>query len=100
MLKLDEKEYNLDNLLGINFDLLKEILLKLSKSDNDILIEINNIKNTNISRDNKISELEKKITELNNSINNINNTIKEKSKDNALKEEKNINEINKRKIRI
>ena len=98
MLKLDEKEYNLDNLLGINFDLLKEILLKLSKSDNDILIEINNIKNTNISRDNKISELEKKITELNNSINNINNTIKEKSKDNALKEEKNINEINYKEI--
>ena len=90
MLKLDNKEYNLDILIGINFDLLKEILLKLSKSDNDMLIEINDIKNTNISRDNKISELEQKITELNNSINNINNTIKVKSKDNILNEEKEI----------
>ena len=103
MLKLDEKEYNLDNLFGINFDLLKEILLKLSKSDNNILIEINELKNSNIIRDNQIAELEQKITELNNSINNIKNSNKEKEIKNILKKEKkveityegNYNEINK-----
>ena len=83
MLKLDEKEYNLDNLFGINFDLLKEILLKLSKSDNNILIEINELKNSNIIRDNQIAELEQKITELNNNINNIKNSNKEKETKNT-----------------
>ena len=94
MLKLNDKEYNLDNLLGINFDLLKEILLKLSKSDNDIIIEINDIKNSNISRNDRISALEQKITELNNNINNINNALKEKGIN------ININEINNKPIQI
>ena len=93
MLKLEEKEYNLDNIFFLNFDLLKEILIKLSKNDQDISQELNEIKTTNISRDQKIFDLEQKITELNNNIININNIIKEK--DNEIKniiEEKN-NEI-------
>ena len=93
MLKLEEKEYNLDNIFFLNFDLLKEILIKLSKNDQDISQELNEIKTTNISRDQKIFDLEQKITELNNNIININYIIKEK--DNEIKniiEEKN-NEI-------
>ena len=70
MLKLNENEYNLDNLLGINFDLLKEILLKFAQKNNTTLQEINDIKNINISNDQRISDLEQKITELNNIINN------------------------------
>ena len=95
MLKLNENEYNLDNLLGINFDLLKEILLKLAQSDNKISLEINDINNTNIFRDQRISDLEQKITELNNTINNIDNNMNEKEKEikNLIKEEKKI-EIN------
>ena len=70
MLKINENEYNLDNILGINFDLLKEILLKLAQKNNTTLQEINDIKNINISNDQRISDLEQKITELNNIINN------------------------------
>ena len=64
MLKLNEKEYNLDILIGINFELLKEVLLGLSKNDNMTSIEINDLKNNNISLDKRISDLEQKITEL------------------------------------
>ena len=106
MLKLEEKEYNLDNIFFLNFDLLKEILIKLSKNDQDISQELNEIKTTNISRDQKIFDLEQKITELNNNIININNIIKEK--DNEIKniieeknkEIKNIIEENTEKINI
>ena len=88
MLKLNEKEYNLDNLFGINFDLLKEILIKLAKKNDNAIQEINIIKNTNISRDKRISALEQKITELINNINNSN--IKEKEIQNIIKEDKKI----------
>ena len=64
MLKLNEKEYNLDILIGINFDLLKKVLLNLSKNDDITLLEINNIKNNNISLEKRISDLEQKTTEL------------------------------------
>ena len=68
MLKLNDKEYNLDNLFGINFDLLKEVLLALSKNYSSAKDEINIIKNADTIRDSKISELQKKLTELNNKI--------------------------------
>ena len=80
MLKLNESEYNLDIIFSLNYDLLKEILIKLSKNNDEAIKEINDIKNTNISRDQRIFALEQKITELNNNINNINNTIKEEKK--------------------
>ena len=69
MLKLDEKDYDVNNLLGINFDILKEVLLKLSQNQTNIQIEIKEVKDSNEERDNKITELENKITELNNLIN-------------------------------
>ena len=64
MLKLNEKEYNLDICIGINFELLKEVLLGLAKNDNITSIEINDLKNKNISLEKRISDLEQKITEL------------------------------------
>ena len=66
MLKLDEKNYDVNNLLGINFDILKEVLLKLSQNQNNIQIEIKDLKDSNEERDKKILELENKIKELNN----------------------------------
>ena len=94
MLKLNGSEYNLDNLFGINFDLLKEILIKLAKNNDNTIKDINVIKNTNISRDQRISALEQKITELKNNINiisnNINNIPKEKEIKNIIKEDKKI----------
>ena len=69
MLKLDEKDYDVNNLLGINFDILKEVLLKLSQNQSNIQIEIREVKDSNKERDNKISELENKLNELNNLIN-------------------------------
>ena len=94
MLKLNGSEYNLDNLFGINFDLLKEILIKLAKNNDNTIKDINAIKNTNISRDQRISALEQKITELKNNINiisnNINNTPKENEIKNIIKEDKKI----------
>ena len=65
MLKLDEKDYDLNNLLGLNFDMLKEVLLKLSSNQNNINIEIKDVKDSNEQRDKKISDLENKIKELN-----------------------------------
>ena len=100
MLKLNENEYNLDNLLGINFDLLKEILLKLAQKNNTTLQEINDIKNINISNDQRISDLEQKITELNNIINNqkketeIKYIIKDEKRIELTIEGNNTNEMN------
>ena len=100
MLKINENEYNLDNLLGINFDLLKEILLKLAQKNNTTLQEINDIKNINISNDQRISDLEQKITELNNIINNqkketeIKYIIKDEKRIELTIEGNNTNEMN------
>ena len=89
MIKLDEKYYDSNNLLGINYDVLKEVLLKLSQSQNNIIIEIKEVKDSNKGRDKKISELEKKIEELKNLINNkekeIKSEIKEKLKEMPIK---------------
>ena len=81
MLKLNGSEYNLDNLFGINFDLLKEILIKLAKNNDNTIKDINAIKNTNISRDQRISALEQKITELKNNINIISNNRNNRPKE-------------------
>ena len=84
MLKLDEKEYNLNNILGLNFDMLKEILLKLSLNQNNIHVEIKGVKDSNEERDKKISDLDNKIKELNDY---IKNKEKEFNKQYILKEE-------------
>ena len=89
MIKLDEKYYDSNTLLGINYDVLKEVLLKLSQSQNNIIIEIKEVKDSNKGRDKKISELEKKIEELKNLINSkekeMKSEIKEKLKEMPLK---------------
>ena len=64
MIKIKEKDYDFNNLLGLNFDMLKEVLLNLLENQNNCKIEINNIKDSNDNRDKKISDLENKLTEL------------------------------------
>ena len=59
MLHLERKEYNLNMLL--NFEMLKEILLKLAKSQDKLEDEINNMNQMNSKRDKIIIKLEKEI---------------------------------------
>ena len=59
MLHLEKKEYDLNMLL--NFEMLKEILLKLAKSQDKLEDEINNMNQLNSKRDKIIIQLEKKI---------------------------------------
>ena len=59
--KAKKKEYNLNAVLS--FDLLKEILYKLLISQDNIEKEIDNLKKSNIKRDNDISKLEKIIND-------------------------------------
>ena len=70
MLKLEEKDYDMNNLFIPNFDMLKEILYKLSQNQINIQIDIKDVKDSNDERDKKISELENRIKELNDLINN------------------------------
>ena len=62
MFKIDEKDYDLSFLL--RFDMLKEVLMKLLKNQNNLQNEIDILRNSNIERDNKILNLEQIITEL------------------------------------
>ena len=80
MIKLNKQEYDLNNLLGLNFDMLKEVLMKLSKNQNEIESELNDIRETNEKRDKKISDLEKKIRDLSNINNKYNIKINEMMK--------------------
>ena len=59
MLHLERKEYDLNMLL--NFEMLKEILLKLAKSQDKLEDEINNMNQMNSKRDKIIIKLEKEI---------------------------------------
>ena len=52
MLNLDKKEYDLNTVF--NYDILKEILLKLAKSQIKLEEEIKSIKNFNTNRDRAI----------------------------------------------
>ena len=62
MFRIEEKDYDLNFLL--RFDMLKEILMKLLKNQNNLQNEIDILRNTNIERDNKISNLEQIISEI------------------------------------
>ena len=59
MLHLERKEYDLNMLL--NFEMLKEILIKLAKSQDKLEDEIKNINHINSKRDKIIIKLEKEI---------------------------------------
>ena len=61
MFRIDEKDYDLNFLL--RFDMLKEVLMKLLKNQNNLQNEIDILRNTNIERDNKILNLEQIISE-------------------------------------
>ena len=96
MLKLEEKNYDLNYLLGFNFDMLKEVLLKLAQNQTNLDKDIENIKDTNKNRDEKISSLEKQIAELNNYIINNGFKLNEKPIETIIKETtKEITEIKK-----
>ena len=62
MFRIEEKDYDLNFLL--RFDMLKEVLMKLLKNQNNLQNEIDILRNTNIERDNKILNLEQIIIEI------------------------------------
>jgi hypothetical protein len=63
MLKIEEKEYDLNFLFQFSFDfqMLKEILIKLAKSNQDLESRIKNLEKSNKEKDNRISNLEDKL---------------------------------------
>ena len=63
MLKLEEKDYDLNFLFKFSFDfaMLKEILLKLAKSNEDLESRVKNLEKSNKEKDNRISNLEDKL---------------------------------------
>ena len=62
MFRIEEKDYDLNFLL--RFDMLKEVLMKLLKNQNNLQNEIDILRNSNIERDNKILNLEQIISEI------------------------------------
>ena len=90
MLHLESKEYDLNMLLSFDFELLKEILLKLAKSQDKLENEIKKINAANIKRDNTLLKLEQYVFNSSQySTDNLNN-FNIKSNEN----ENDINEIN------
>ena len=61
MLTIDEKEYDLKYL--IHFDMLREILIKLSKNQVSLQKDVESLKNANKEKDYKIMKIEKMIRE-------------------------------------
>lgn len=63
MLKIEEKEYDLNFLFQFSFDfqMLKEILIKLAKSNQDLETRVKNLEKSNKEKDNRISNLEDKM---------------------------------------
>ena len=63
MLKIEEKEYDLNFLFQFSFDfqMLKEILIKLAKSNQDLETRVKNLEKSNKEKDNRISNLEDKL---------------------------------------
>ena len=107
MLKLEKTEYDLNTLFS--FDVLKEILLKLAKSQIRLENEINDIKNKLENKEDELQSEEEEDNYYNNNItnqninNNIynsnnqenNNEINNNDKDgNNINEENNMNQIN------
>ena len=93
MLKLNKQDYDLDNLFGFNFDMLKEILMKLCKNQSNMDSELNDIRESDEKRDKKISDLEKKIRELSNLNNKYNIKLSQMRKKSPLEKETDIDNI-------
>ena len=90
MLHLDKTDYDLNTLFS--FEILKEILLKLARSQDKIENEINTMKKSNIKRDKKISKIAKAMNESlelseNDSNEDINNDENLEQKNNEEKDE-------------
>ena len=90
MLHLDKTDYDLNTLFS--FEILKEILLKLARSQDKIEKEINTMKKSNIKRDKKISKIAKVMNESlelseNDSNEDINNDENLEQKNNEEKDE-------------
>ena len=90
MLHLDKTDYDLNTLFS--FEILKEILLKLARSQDKIENEINTMKKSNIKRDKKISKIAKAMNESlelseNDSNEDINNNENLEQKNNEEKDE-------------
>ena len=100
MLNIEEKDYDLKYLL--QFDMLREILIKLAKNQKSLQNDIDSIKNSNIERDSKIMSLQEYIkgetgdSEDNNPINNDIQT--EEDKKDEEKEKKELDSENKTEI--
>ena len=81
MLTIDEKEYNLNAL--IHFEMLREILIKLSRNQTELITEVELMKKSNQQRDKKIIELEESLKESNNKLSEVLNQgdVEEKKQD-------------------
>ena len=80
MLHIEKKEYNLNMLL--NFEMLKEILIKLSISQEKLEEEIKSIHQMNSKRDDIIIKLEKTVFDTSEHHEQIQNQIEEREKEN------------------
>ena len=80
MLHIEKKEYNLNMLL--NFEMLKEILIKLSISQEKLEDEIKSIHQMNSKRDDIIIKLEKTVFNTSDHHEQIQNQIEEREKEN------------------
>ena len=80
MLHIEKKEYNLNMLL--NFEMLKEILIKLSISQEKLEDEIKSIHQMNSKRDDIIIKLEKTVFNTSEHHEQIQNQIEEREKEN------------------
>ena len=87
MLKIEEKEYDLNFLFQFSFDfqMLKEILIKLAKSNKDLESRIKNLEKSNKEKDKRISKLEDKL--------NIEYIPEEKSNLNSEENDEDLNDI-------
>ena len=108
MFRIEEKDYDLNFLF--RYDMLREILIKLLKNQNNLQNEIDLLNISNKDRDNKIANIEKTITELQEELNrdetefehndvielenNKENQIQQKKKEENDDKESNINENN------
>ena len=62
MLKLEENDYDLNSLCSFTFDfqILKDVLIKLAKSNQNLEKKLQNLENSNIEKNKRLSALEYK----------------------------------------
>ena len=104
MLKLEEKDYDLNSLFNFNFtfdfQILKDVLTKLASSNINLEKKVNNLEKSNKEKNKRLSILENKLNIIyipeKNSFSDTEESIENKEnknievKDNEKKEEKNV----------